>query len=626
MKSLLVTALLFLSFEVCISQHSSSVPDSLKIQQLVRKLGSEHPRIMIRSNDFSEMKAEISGSKIKSRIHSDILKESERILTLPQLERIQIGIRLLDKSRESLRRIFFLSYAYRSTLDARFLKRAEEEIVTVSNFSDWNPSHFLDVGEMTMAVAIGYDWLFNELTETTKELARQAIIQKGLEPSYNEKFNWFVKTTNNWNQVCHAGMVFGALAIAEKNQELSARVIQRAIEFLPNSMQFYAPDGAYPEGYMYWDYGTTFNVLLIDALEKAFGSDFGLSQQQGFLESASYIQHMIGPTLLPHNWGDATNDSYLSPAVFWFANKRSDTSILWFQNKIASQSKENFSRNRVLPALLLWSKSLEVDKVAPPVATSWSGQGKSPVGLMRTSWTDPNAFFVGFKAGSASVSHAHMDAGSFVIDALGERWALDFGMQSYHSLESKGVRLWDMRQNSERWKVFRYNNFVHNTLTVDDALHNVNGYSKIERESKSKLFFTTDLTEVLAPALKKAERGIKIVDNRQVIVRDEILPSEKGNKVRWSFLTPASVNIIDKNIVELTRNGKTMYLHFLGNSPFTLKTWSTKSENENDAPNGDTILVGFESDVAGNKATFFEVSFSQEKKSPKPSGKGLADW
>ena len=33
-------------------------------------------------------------------------------------------------------------------------------------------------------------------------------------------------------------------------------------------MGHYAPDGAYPEGIGYWDYGTSFNVMFLSAIEK----------------------------------------------------------------------------------------------------------------------------------------------------------------------------------------------------------------------------------------------------------------------------------------------------------------------------------------------------------------------
>jgi hypothetical protein len=109
-------------------------------------------------------KRSVKSSPVWGKMHQAIVDECDKIIPLPPIERIQIGRRLLDKSREALRRIFYLSYAYRTTGEVKYAERAEKEMVYIAGFSDWNPSHFLDVAEMTMAMAIGYDWLFDQLS------------------------------------------------------------------------------------------------------------------------------------------------------------------------------------------------------------------------------------------------------------------------------------------------------------------------------------------------------------------------------------------------------------------------------------------------------------------------------
>ena len=59
-----------------------------------------------------------------------------------------------------------------------------------------------------MTIAIGYDWLYDKLQPETKQLVRTAILQKGIAPSRIEKYNKFLRSTHNWNQVCNAGMFF----------------------------------------------------------------------------------------------------------------------------------------------------------------------------------------------------------------------------------------------------------------------------------------------------------------------------------------------------------------------------------------------------------------------------------
>ena len=64
---------------------------------------------------------------------------------------------------------------------------------TVCAFKDWNHSHFLDVGEMAMAVSIGYDWLYDELSEETKANARAALNQHAFGHTDEEKYCKFYK-------------------------------------------------------------------------------------------------------------------------------------------------------------------------------------------------------------------------------------------------------------------------------------------------------------------------------------------------------------------------------------------------------------------------------------------------
>lgn len=576
-----------------------------------------HPRILLFGGDEADIKKNIAADNTLLKIQSYIFNECDHLLNQAPVKRVLIGRRLLDKSREALRRIFFLSYAYRMTDNAKYLQRAEKEMLAIATFSDWNPSHFLDVAEMTMAVSIGYDWLYNNLSKDSRSVISEAIIKKGLEPSLEPKNNSWLKGTNNWNQVCNAGMTYGAMAIYEDNPSLAGKIINRAIESIALPMDQYNPDGAYPEGYGYWDYGTSFNVMFISAIEKFFGKDFNLSQKPGFFETARYLENMTGPSGNPFNYSDAGTGGSIEPTMFWFANKLKDPSLLWVERtRLINGSSGTLVKNRLLPALLLWSDGKGITYNTAPEAAMWVGKGKTPVALMRTSWTDPAAIFVGVKGGTPSTSHAHMDIGSFVMEADGERWAMDFGMQNYESLESKKVDLWNMAQNSQRWEVFRYNNFSHNTLTVNNQLQRVEGYAPIIGSSSDPQFMnaTIDLTSVYKGSLNKAVRGIGIVDQKYVIVQDEIEALDTATTVRWTLLTPADVRIIDNNQIGLMRDNKKLLLKVLEPGNVSLKTWTTVPPHSYDAPNPETILTGFEVKLPPKAKTTITVVLIPERK------------
>jgi hypothetical protein len=249
---------------------------------------------------------------------------------------------------------------------------------------------------------------------------------------------------------------------------------------------------------------------------------------------------------------------------------------------------------------------------------------------MRTSWTDPNAIYVAMKGGSVSVNHAHMDVGSFVMDADGVRWAMDFGMQEYESLESKGMQIFGRTQDAQRWTVFRYSNLVHNTITVNGLQQRVTGHAPITSSSPSTAFMyaITDLTAVYKGAVAIANRGIAIVDQQYVVVRDEIRALDTPTTIRWTLLTRASVKITGENTAELTKDGKKLFLRVHSPDKVSMKTWSTDPPNSYDAPNPGTILVGFELQIPANASTESTVELIPEKAINKANKKiaPLQDW
>ncbi len=590
-----------------------------------------HPRLLLLQGEEISMRKAIEADPIRNKVHRAIVEECDKLIDKAPVERIQIGRRLLDKSRECLRRVFYLSYAYRVSGQEKYLKRAEKELLAGADFSDWNPSHFLDVAEMTMAVAIGYDWLHTALPEASKVKIRAAILKKGIEPSMDAKYNSWLKASHNWNQVCNAGMTYGAIAIYEDHPELARQIITRSMETITLPMEDYNPDGAYPEGYGYWGYGTSFHVMFNSAIEKLLGKDSGLPQNAGFLKTASYLLHMTGPSGDCFNYSDSGLKGDLQPAMFWFAQKLGDPSLLWVERgRLTEEEATAHTRDRLLPAMLIWSQGINMAAITQPKAKSWVGAGKNPVALMRTSWTDPNAIYVGFKGGSPSVNHGHMDVGSFIMEASGVRWAMDFGVQSYESLESKGVKLWGKEQDSQRWEIFRYHNLSHNTLTVNNGLQRVEGYAPITRHADNPAFTyaTTDLSAVYKGQLTKANRGVAIADGQYVVVRDEVETSAECT-IRWTMVTAADVKITSANQVELTKDGKKLRLKVQHPAQVVMKTWPTDPPHAYDAPNPGTTLVGFEVKMPQNskgEITVLLIPEGAESKAASRKIAPLANW
>lgn len=575
---------------------------------------ASHPRLFFSNDDEKLLKNNLKKDESLMKLHEAIIRSCDAYLDKPLLKRELIGIRLLKVSREALQRIFYLSYAFRMTDDVKYLKRAELEINNVCDYSDWNPSHFLDVAEMTAAVAIGYDWLYRDLKIKTRRKVEKSIVLNAFEPSKNQKYNYFLRMTNNWNSVCNGGLTLGALAVFEKTKHSSIEIIERAIETNKKVLATYAPDGNYVEGYAYWDYGTNYQIMFLSALESALGSDCDLNKSKGFLETSEFMLHMAGSNGLCFNYSDCQNEHEISlVGMFWFARKTEDLSLLYTEKKKMKNGAyiEEAGKNRFLPFALLFSNSIDFNRISTPEKKIWVGLGKSPVALIRDDWSVSLAnTFVGVKGGKANLPHGQMDAASFVYDKNGVRWAMDFGAENYNSLESNKVSIWNYTQNSTRWNVFRYNNKAHNTLTINDQLHLTDGLAEITNVYDNDKFRGVDInmTPLFGDAVAKSIRTIGL-DQNNLLVKDVLRTTNDSVKLRWNMLTPAIAYIDSVNHrIILKKDGREMTLVIHASQPILLKTWDTTPRSDFESPNEGTVMVGFESVLPPNTTCDFTVN------------------
>ncbi len=619
--------LAWLAAWLLVNVSAGAVVENAEVTRRLKEMAPTHPRLFLPAGGEAAIQQRVASDPLWKGLHAELLAEADRQLATKPVEHVKIGRRLLDKSRTALTRVTHLGLAWRLTGEKKYLDRARAELLAVSAFSDWNPSHFLDVGEMTAAVGIGYDWLYNALDEPTRRALREAIVTKGLKAS--QKANSWTRATNNWNQVCNGGITVGALAVAESEPALAAEMVARAVKTVPISMHEYAPDGAYPEGPGYWSYGTTFNVMLISALQSVLGSDFGLTQQPGFLATADYYLHVTGPSGFYFNYSDCGRGGEgVSPAMFWFAGQRKESYLLWNEwPKIAARAAKKAGRSkrdRDDPLLILWLAPTQ-EKPTAPTALSWAAQGTVPVAFHRSAWT-ADASYVAIKGGTPSANHAHMDVGAFVMDADGVRWADDLGMQSYESIESKGINLWGKAQDAERWKIFRLGTSSHNVLMVDGQQQRVEGKAPIVLTKTGRT--VVDLGGVYRGQLDRARRGVALQADRSVLVQDEIAAGGKAAKVRWAMVTRADVKIDGAGRATLTQEGKKLGFRVLEPAGATIKIYQTDpAPTAIDARNPGTRMIGFEVAVGAGAAQRIVVQLvPRDEKASAPAVTALAEW
>jgi len=530
---------------------------------LIKNLSKKSPRLILTPAIEKEIRQKLASDPLVKNYYQYLQKEAELILEKPLLKRELEGFRLLAVSREMLERMGVLCMVYRIDKSPEILKRIESELQAVCAFEDWNPQHYLDVAEMSLAVALATDWIGEALPKSTLQLAKKSLIEKGILPSYiegGERMGW-INGSNNWNSVCHGGMIAASLAIADVNPELAAKTIARALEKLPNSLKEYAPDGVYPEGPTYWEYGTSYSVVASNLLTTALGSDFGISASPGFMESANFRLQVTAPSGQFFNFADSGNRHSGSGSVLlaWFASKTGDG--LYFERSFFEKPE---NAGRYAGPGLVWLAQFN-QKKASELPLNWCGKGTNPVAVFRADKDDPAQFFLAAKGGKANLSHGNMDAGTFVFDLNGVRWVIDPGNQNYYLLNKIGFKLSDHSQDGERWTLLTKKNQGHSTITVNDARFLVNGQATITGFKDSGTpEVTLDMTPLYGDNLKSITRRFVKESNRSVLIEDKFAVSKSTQHIVWQMMTTADVEIVKGGAI-LRQDGKELKLDNLAN-------------------------------------------------------------
>ena len=530
-------------------------------------LDKSHPRLMLKDSDLEKLKERYSQDTALQKCIKDVLRDAESRVGRSMLTYRKIGPRLLSVSRECLHRIYALGLAYRWTGEEKYAKKAVENLLTVSAFKDWNPSHFLDVAEMSHAVGLGYDWLYSYMDDETREKIKAGLIRNGLKPGldcYNKRA-WWSRSEYNWNQVCNGGLLVGALAIAESEPQYAEQIVPAAVRSLPLALKSYGPDGAWGEGPGYWSYATHYTAYGLAALQSALGTDFGLLQTDGLAEAGYFPIYAAGPTDYYLNMADVGERSSRRPmpCMFWLARV--------FDNpKFAESEHAEIAKYRASPQHVVWYVPKPSGKI-PIKDLDRYFRGPVEVALFRSAWDDPDALWVGVKAGYNQVNHGHLDLGNFELDALGVRWVRDLGSDNYNL-----PGYWDMKRGGQRWSYYRLNSKSHSVPLLGGEDQDPMATSRITKfeSKKSSGFALIDLTSAYQKFAKKTTRGITMLSGRKTVLVQDEFEIEKPCELIWAMTTDAKINIDEKDVAKLTLNNKELIARILspGRASFSMES------------------------------------------------------
>lgn len=580
-----------------------------------------HPRLFLRAGEEKALLRNIQMDDVWSRMHAAILEECDLICTLPCQERKIVGPRMHASSCEILRRVLFLSYAWRTTGVEKYAARAEKEMLYTSAFEDWHPSHYLDVAEIAAALGIGYDWLYDYLSDKSRETISQALKEKALDTAESDKCRSRFLLRNNWGQVCNGGVTIAAIALWSENGAQSRRIIKRCSEDILEAMNAgYPPFGCFREGFGYWAFGTQYNILFIDAMEKFFGSEAVRQYKEipGFIESGNYSQQLITPSLKTFGYSDNSTRIYLEPAVMWFNTVRPSPEMFFRQRALFEKFDRTHSyvktiKNRLIPFMLIWGAgtgekpSANMQEAVEPENNFYLGKGDNDICVMRSGWKEDDAY-LGFKCGRVRNPHGHMDVGSFYYELDGVRWSLDLGSDDYGKVQTNGIKLFDMNAGSDRWtKLTKYNNFAHSTTYPLGMYQDIDADCHIQA-SQAGMTAESELSGLYPGTLKALRRRV-ILSGKDVTVEDRLTAGVRNVEMVWNMTTEALSFTRDGNTLILSaKGGKSLVMDVSCSSAFTAELVSANPRHSYEGKNPGVCFLRLGYSVSGGKDGFMKVS------------------
>ena len=528
-------------------------PNRLTVRQ------TEHPRLLLTDSILFNLKNLYNTDKTLHKYVNEVLLSATKLLTFPSMDFSMMSKKSNSFIKEYISRLYLFSFAFRWTGEERFAIRAKAEMLEACNLKDWNTKNFIDVAEMTHATAIGYDWLYSNLDSISLNIVRSAIINKGLEPgriAYMDPINnngWWAKSDGKWNLVCNSGLIIGSLSILETNPEYAKIILPSAIKSLPRAIKTLGTTGGGSDGYASW-YVSTFQLAsALSALQTATGSMAELETVENLENTGLFPIFTSGTTNLMLCFGDQGERVHRmsAPVMFWLAR---------------NYNKPELSNNEHLFLLdhtatvshIIWYIPLTNTNVFP-FENSKLFIGPTPILTMRSSWNNPNSWFVGVKAGKNTINSGHLDLGNFELDHEGLRWIRDLGSEDFE-LPDYFNRL----NQEKRLTYFRVSTMSHNVPVINNCNQEKNvtsNFIKWKTDTVSP-FGIVNLSEPYCSYTKKMLRGIKLITDKGVLLQDEYTVNDSCD-ITCGFTTDALVYIKDNKTAVLRLKGKELYVHLL---------------------------------------------------------------
>jgi len=406
-------------------------------------------------------------------------------------------------------RMFCLGRAVLATGDPELKKAAREKLLDVLKWAPEGGSNMkrgdLQAAWLLRGICWCYDAAYDLLSPEERSAARKIIRVRG-DQFWRASFPFRGNEAQNHSWDKMEAAAFAALTLAEEpDMEMRYRYAAAvyAYRFFP-SLGF---EGENNEGLSYWSYGLGLAVRFVDVARYTLGLDF--YTQPWLRQTARFPMYCQPPCGFPVSFADngKPNHSGLGPLSALFTSK------------LAASGCD--------PAALWYSGTPERDGVTAKIPLDIPQSRFYP----HIGWAVFNTFLpdgrenvaVGFHSGKYFAGHQHADQNSFVINAYGDKLAIDGGYYDW----------W----GSPHFRKYSVQTQAHNTVLADGRgqdwmVSGSDGVTTHYFDSANFGFVTGDAKKVYQKRVSRFERDLLFVKPDYVFVFDR-LEAPKPTVFSW---------------------------------------------------------------------------------------------
>lgn len=520
----------------------------------------KHPYLYFTREDIPRIKEKIKKSSVHRGIWKNILAMANSAVAnskpIPDDAGLEGGSdkqhgRYLWTARHMKKELQCLGFAYVMTGDDKYARKAKERLLVLAKLKRWvgplfrQPKRFspiwnstLETGEISGAVAVGYDCIYDFLSPDERAIIRKALVEKGIkplrewfDPNYYSKIPRHMGRGGNWQMVCAGGAGVAALAVINEESDAPqwARHVRNSVrrwltndggDYViggmarrnakaggPSGPNFYI-DGGYCESPTYMDYAMRYVSYFSSALKNTSGHDLFKHYPTNITDNLVHIMYQggkHGKSVWTPEFGDTegrisfgeiyailtreqkdANAQRLLKAFPWWMN--SIHSLLWYDDSVSSDSPDNNA-----------------------CARQFRGVGWV---IMRSGWGTMQTML----AIKSRQNRGHHDLGTFSLSAKGEKLIVDSGSTAY---------------GSQIYRNYSRRTQGHNVVMVDNVQQKrTNGKISAFLKSTAYAHTTIDLAAAYPGLIDEWRRHVLYLYPDYYVMIDE-LRSNQPHKYEW---------------------------------------------------------------------------------------------